>query len=113
MSRSKALIQADAVRGALASTSTCSTSTVSTLQQLLLGPEEDAKAGVKNENGRPRRTQLTITAKTKTKTPVSTRTTSRAKLTATAIEVREDDRQPLTAQEKLALATDVVNLTLK
>lgn len=89
--------KADAAKAALASTATCTTAIVVTLKELLL-PDTDALSGTSQKPTRTART--TVNPKTKKATGATTTT------------AKPSDDQ-LSAKERLALATHVVNITVK
>ncbi|KAI4727959.1 hypothetical protein E4T49_04310 [Aureobasidium sp. EXF-10728] len=88
---------ADVVRKALATPSSCSPTTITTLQTLLAPSQDQPK---------PPKTPAKTTA---TRKPPSTRTTR----TKPAPAIATDAPQALTAAERYKLATDVVNVSLK
>ncbi|KAF2814928.1 uncharacterized protein BDZ99DRAFT_434896 [Mytilinidion resinicola] len=98
---------ADSIRTAVASISTCTSTTTNSLQELLnpLPTTEDQKENVRLKSSR----SVTVTATARTKIPPRTK----AKAKVAVVEVVEELEQPLLPKEKFVLATDVVNSTLK
>ncbi|OAA76399.1 separin [Akanthomyces lecanii RCEF 1005] len=84
--------KADAVRIAVSSTATCTPATVVTIKELLL-PDADSSS--------------TVASKTRTISRQTTKTAGRAKASATT------PTEQLSAKEKTALATHVINATIK
>ncbi|EAA27354.1 hypothetical protein GE21DRAFT_4503 [Neurospora crassa] len=93
--------QADAVRSAVSSVTTCTPAITALLKSLLL-PKDDATAAA----------DITITTTT-TKTALSTRPRSRANNTATKATTASKKDSGLSPKEKATLATHVVNGTLR
>ncbi|PMB73391.1 Separin [Beauveria bassiana] len=85
--------KADAVKTAVLSTTTCSPATVVTLKELLLPDAESAS---------------TTASKTKATARTTTKTTGRARVGAVTIATEQ-----LSTKEKTALATHVINATIK
>jgi separase len=99
--------QSDAVKTAI-STNNATASTVTTLQSLL---SAESKPTTSNKSA-----NAPSTAPTRARKPTTTKTnTSRAPATKKekSIDVHQDENRSLTAKERYALATEVVNITLK
>lgn len=102
--------QADNIRAAVASPSTCSSATAVALQEILTATKKPLPL---RENSKLKSAKsVTVTASSQTQAPP--RTTPKTKVAvAVAIEVFEEASVPLSPKEKFILATDVVNATLK
>ncbi|PLB42649.1 C50 family peptidase [Aspergillus candidus] len=100
----------ESVKLAVRSTTTCSAATVLTLQTLFRGPAKSSSGtsitAVRHNNSK---TLNTSTSTTRTKTSRTTSKTKEAAITA----LTETDAARLSHQEKLVLATEVFNTTLK
>ncbi|KAF2501572.1 hypothetical protein BU16DRAFT_500775 [Lophium mytilinum] len=105
--KASARAPADSIRIAVTSISTCTSVTISSLQELLSPTPrtEDQKENVRLKTSR----SVTVTATARTK--AATRTKAKAKVAV--VEVVEEIEQPLSPRDKFVLATDVVNSTLK
>jgi separase len=90
--------------------SRCSTSTVSSLQQLLLGTNNEPTQSKGKENVRSRKLGILASHSTTTKTGAQSRNKLATNGTTTA---KSDPPKILSLQERLALATDTINSTLK
>ncbi|KAM0349405.1 hypothetical protein ACHAPU_003814 [Fusarium lateritium] len=90
--------KADAVKTALASTTTCTTATVVTLKELLL-PEADNSATIP-----------TTSAKTPSKSTSSTKT---RKAVASKTQTAKSSTEQLSSKDRAALATHVINSCIK
>ena len=107
MTASTPQAQSDAVKVTI-STSNATPSTVTTLQSLLSAeakPTISSKSANNQPNGPIRVRKPTTTKANSTKAPA----TKKEKL----IDVHQDENRSLTAKERYALATEVVNITLK
>ncbi|KAJ5404132.1 hypothetical protein N7509_004003 [Penicillium cosmopolitanum] len=100
----------ETVKQAVRSTTTCSDSTVLSLQTLLrgssLGPEKPARKNTKS-------TKDLAAPVSRARTSRTTKTKTSADTTATLHSIVDQDAAGLTLQEKLVLATEVFNVTLK
>ncbi|EAW12858.1 C50 family peptidase [Aspergillus clavatus NRRL 1] len=101
----------DSVKQAVRSISTCCNATVLSLQTLVCGPSNsssEVESNVSKKTVRSRKTPSTTSSRAKT--------TTRAKVSskgATTTITIEHDAAHLSSQEKVALATEVFNTTLK
>ncbi|TKA68951.1 hypothetical protein B0A49_04657 [Cryomyces minteri] len=110
-----AQVQADTIRTALSSTSSCSSSTVTTLQTLLGSVPKPPKIALPPSKRALKSATTTVALNTAThriKTVPKARSKSRVAVT---VEVLEDGviHSVLAPKEKLMLATEVVNASLK
>jgi separase len=93
------------------SSSRCSTSTISSLQQLLLGTNNEPVQCKGKENVRSRKPAVLVASQpSKLKVGVQSRTKPTTNGTAAA---KSTPLEILSLQERLALATDAINTTLK
>jgi len=100
--------QSDAVKTAI-STNNATPSTVTTLQSLLSAEAKSTTTTNKSANA-------PSTAPTRARKPTTTKangTRAPAAKKEKSIDVHQDDNRSLTAKERYALATEVVNITLK
>ncbi|KAF1984179.1 hypothetical protein K402DRAFT_465314 [Aulographum hederae CBS 113979] len=109
--------QADNVRNALAS-GACSTSTVTTLQQLLSADNDPRTNNATKENARSKRGKQLLVSPNETRKPSTSARTGRTKATSTrtqdtTIEIFPEAQPTLTLREKFVLATETVNSALK
>ncbi|KAJ6000051.1 Peptidase C50 separase [Penicillium waksmanii] len=100
----------ETVKQAVRSTTTCSDSTVLSLQTLLrgssMGPEKPARKNTKS-------TKDPAAPVSRARTSRTTKTKTSADTTTTLQSIVDQDAAGLTLQEKLVLATEVFNVTLK
>ena len=97
----------ESIKQAVRSTTTCSDATVLSLQTLLRGSSKASEKPVRR-NTKTTKESTTTTSRTKTARIVKTRTAN-----DTALQLADQDGPALSPQEKLVLATDVFNGTLK
>lgn len=97
------LSDADAVKSAVSSVSTCSAATIVALKALLL-PNDDTNSGNSVQAG---------ARQTKTSRPGKQTTTVAAKLPRKPQASRDGNKEELSARDRAALATQVVNAALK
>ncbi|KAI9875970.1 MAG: hypothetical protein M1830_007652, partial [Pleopsidium flavum] len=101
--------QAESVKHAVASLTICSSSTVATLNQLL-----SPKSGVPtNDLKQPPRVAVKATTAARTKARPGTTSKTRVKAKVTVLEVPESQEKRLEPCEKLVLATEICNVSLK
>jgi len=104
MTASTSLAQSDAVKTAI-STNNATPSTVTTLQSLL-SAEAKPTLPSKTASSQPTRARKPTTTKASSAKPPTTKKEK-------PIDVHQDENRSLTAKERYALATEVVNITLK
>ncbi|KAH8423605.1 C50 family peptidase [Aspergillus melleus] len=104
----------ESVKLAVRSTAACSNATVLTLQTLF-GPASKSPLDTKSDmsSRRARTTKITTTSTTRTKAPTGTTRTKVTGRDAVLSTLAEKDASRLSYQEKLVLATEVFNTTLK
>jgi separase len=107
MTASTPQAQSDAVKSAI-STNNATASTVTTLQSLL---SAEAKSTTTNKSA-----NAPTTGQTRARKPTTTKANSSkapASKKEKSIDVHQDENRSLTAKERYALATEIVNITLK
>ncbi|CAJ2509950.1 Uu.00g058500.m01.CDS01 [Anthostomella pinea] len=103
--------QVEAVRSAVTSTSTCTPTISATLKELLQGREDNNPI----ESSRPvsSRTGKAAQAAARSKTPTAARRGAKTPTTTTASQAKRGNGAILCPKEKAALATQIINATLR
>ncbi|KAI1333799.1 peptidase family C50-domain-containing protein [Xylariaceae sp. FL0016] len=104
--------QADAVRSAVVSISTCTPTTSATLKELLLGSDDNIRESSKPIKSKPTKTTQP-SSQIKRKPTVARGASARAATSISKARVKSENGEALGPKERATLATQVINATLK